>query len=291
MIIKLKAGLGNQMFQYAFGRILQIEYGIEDVYFDFSYISNFRKKFKLSSIEGLNTIYNTADIDEIKMYLASKTFPHTLRYRAAVFFDKSLHKGYYFEKDRGYVEVQNLLKYKYLDGYWQSYKYVESIRVQLLKEFESKEPLSEISNIYISNLKSRNAVMVGVRLGDYSNGKAKKHFFQGDNNYYNAAMKVISERIENPQFIIFTNNVHDCKEKYRFDYPVVYRTDCEFINDYEELQVMRSCKHAIIPGSTFHWWGAWLIENPFKVVVRPPKWFIDDKPIDINPPEWITVQF
>ncbi len=34
MIVRLKGGLGNQMFQYAFVRGLQIKYGVNDVSLD-----------------------------------------------------------------------------------------------------------------------------------------------------------------------------------------------------------------------------------------------------------------
>lgn len=52
---------------------------------------------------------------------------------------------------------------------------------------------------------------------------------------------------------------------------------------------MASCKHSIIGNSTFHWWGAWLINNPDKIIVAPKRWFFDNKPIDIVPPTWIRI--
>ena len=45
----------------------------------------------------------------------------------------------------------------------------------------------------------------------------------------------------------------------------------DVINDFN---LFRYCKHFIVGPSSFHWWGAWLNENPNKICIRP---------IDINP--------
>jgi hypothetical protein len=64
------------------------------------------------------------------------------------------------------------------------------------------------------------------------------------------------------------------------------------IGDYYDLFLMSKAKHAIVPNSSFSWWGAYLNRNPAKIVVIPDKWLEPNVPIDlICPPEWkrITV--
>jgi hypothetical protein len=63
--------------------------------------------------------------------------------------------------------------------------------------------------------------------------------------------------------------------------------------NYEDLELMRLCKHHILSNSTFGWWGAWLSEGrPGAVTIAPTKWFnkaFDTR--DLIPERWIKLPY
>ncbi len=288
-IVKVKGGLGNQMFQYAFAKFLEQELH-EEIMLDFhQYASlnndNIRKprllKFKIS-------------LNQIESSKCGLIFPHKSKstgmiYKMGIYAESKLNRDYYFTKGLIYEAPEILSKKRYFDGYWQSHKYVDAVQDILNREFIPNYDISSSSLDMISRVSSVNSVFVGVRKGDYTQNKSMQASWGSfDESYYHACMDYIKSKVENPVFYIFSNDVKWCKENLDFSqYDYEYREPIDIIDDFEEMQIMAACKHSIIVNSTFNWWGAWLNKNPNKIVCCPRNWYFNGQKTEILPDEWV----
>ena len=214
--------------------------------------------------------------------------PNSFFYKLKIFADAKINKKYFFEQNRAYIPPEKLKNYDYFDGYWQSWRYVNEVLDELKNDFTPKVEVSLKTSETKEKIENSNSVFVGVRRGDYLENK--KHYGNFGIKYYLKSMEKIEEKIENPVYYIFSNDVEWCKENLQFGKRnIIYREDADQVSDFEELILMTNCKSAIICNSTFNWWGAQLIKNSNKIVCCPSKWFFDDAPIDIVPKEWIRI--
>lgn len=293
-IVKFKGGLGNQLFQYAFLRDLQLLYPEENVTADLSYYGSVLKdSIRKPRIELFNIIINKADKAEIKKTLIFPRYgnPMKLLYKVILFAEKTFNKSYYFEKNRETIDIQLLNRFSYFDGYWQSWRYVEPIAEYLKGELTPNFELSERTQNSIKKIKDENAVFIGIRRGDYlASKKSKKRFGSFPESYFIKGIEYIIKQVENPVFYLFSNDIEWVKKNMNLGVKINYREKSHQTSDIEELLIMSACKHAIIVNSTFYWWGAWLINSSNKIIIAPQNWYADKSPIDIIPDTWIKLQ-
>jgi len=290
-VVKLKGGLGNQLFQYAFAKLLeqlsQDEVKIDASYFNGTGDDKIRKprlyRYNISLLTA-----NEFDIARVCKFV-HKGNPLTLKYKLGIVSEILFNSKYYFEKSREYREVEKILNYSFFDGYWQSWEYVNKVWNLLITDLSIQDRLNAKTIQMIDQVKSEESVFIGIRKGDYTGNI--KHFGSFSQDYYDRAMTYISARVENPVFYIFSNDITWVKQNMNFPKSnVFYREDFDVIDDFEELQIMANCKHSIIANSTYHWWGARINDNDKKIVIAPRTWFFDNKPIDIISPRWVTIE-
>ena len=284
IIVKLIGGLGNQLFQYSLGRKLSIKNNdilkmdLSDFTKDnprsyslghFNIVENFAKKEDVAKLnkKGLSRVF-----EKIKPY-----------YKRSVI----KYKGYDFDPN-----ILELSGNFYLDGYWQSEKYFQDIKNIIRKEITLKEPSPSKYSELTSNIKNSNSVSIHIRRGDYiTNKKFSKVYNLLDEKYYQSAVRFIAEKINDPIFFIFSDDINWVKQNLNVPYPKIFVSDANGMKDYEELILMSLCKHNITANSSFSWWGAWLNENTDKIVISPDKWFNDKigNAKDLIPPDWIRL--
>ncbi len=285
IIINLKGGLGNQMFQYAFGRQLSITKKIELKLDKTGYDKN---KYRSYSLDVFNTQADFATDEEI----AKLKYPWGLVSKGWRWFKFKILRLQYIGWFPDMLKVKDN---SYIDGFWQSYKYFDDIIDVLAKEFSLKIPLEETHSELIKQMTSTNSVALSVRRTDYLWPQNLRTIGICSANYYNKAIDLIASKIKNPYFFIVTDDLDWVKENIDFKgYPVFYVSELRkdnSINYYQEMMIMSKCKHGIIANSSFSWWPALLSINPDKIIIAPNPWFTIStvKTEDIIPPTWIKL--
>ena len=258
--IKIKGGLGNQLFQYAYGRKLTL---VDKKYIIFD-TSFFNKKSKDTDRPFLLNKFN---IDPSIEFNNKKEFLVTFLFKNIISKITGNH------------------------GFYQSENYFKPIEKVIRKEFTLKEPLSPIAQD-ISNqiLDNENSVSIHIRRGDYVLDKETNiHHGTCELDYYKKAIEYIKDKIQSPVFFIFSDDIQWSKENIKEENS--FFISSPEIKDYEELIIMSNCRHQIIANSSFSWWAAWLNQNPDKIVIAPQKWLNTDmsKQPDIVPTTWIKM--
>ena len=294
VIVNLKGGLGNQMFEYAAGRSLAVK---------------LHDELKLDTVSLLdrnpvqNKIFRDFDLDifpNINAGIATKEEVQRLKSNSGLFsklyFTRKLQSRtrYFKEKKFSYQrEFEQLDGNVYLDGYWQSEKYFKNIEDIIRNDF-TLLPFSIPKNLALSQeLAEMHSVCINVRRGDFVNNpnSSKHHGFVGL-EYILASVHRLSQTVHEPNFYVFSDDISWCKENIRLDFPMVFVDHSHAGHKFSEyLHLMSLCHHFVIPNSSFAWWAAWLCQRPGKIVITPKKWFNEgpQDTSDLIPSDWIRL--
>lgn len=295
IIVRLMGGHSNQLFQYAAGRQLASKHNT-DLLLDLSSFDNMHpsdtpRYYELDCYPLKAKIANMAKITirtQEKPAGLVERFKHRAGIDKRVWALAQIGTGF----NRG---VLNAPDNTMLVGWWQSEKFFPDIRPLLLKEFEPRTKLNKANAAHIKQMQASESVWIHIRRGDYVTNKfANKFHGTKDLKYYQSALKTLEKKLpptarKNIQIFICSNDIPWCKQNLKFSYPVSY-IENELGSD--DMRVAKHAKHDILANSSFSWWGAWLNENPEKIVIAPRKWFEDEKAnseTDIVPDSWIRI--
>lgn len=278
------------MFQYAFGRAIAARLGAD---------------LKLELTDPTLNIHNGYELERIFNIKASQAMEADMQAVLGVYRNKLIRKAFKVTGLNKIVKTPcveepnfhfsstmlSISDNSYINGYWQSEKYFLDIEDEIRSEFAFKLPMSQ-QNAYIANAISRNnSISLHVRRNDFANN-SRVNSIHGlcSLDYYKNAISYIVERVRLPSFYVFSDDSAWVKSNLKIDYPcefVEHNLDTESFND---MRLMSLCKHHIIANSSFSWWGAWLNQNPDKIVIAPKRWFANSiNARDLVPERWVTV--
>jgi len=296
-IVRLFGGLGNQMFQYAFGRRLAAE-SRQTAKFD---VNNgfkndpYRRRFSLGAF---NAEIACAKPQDIPVGMAWPSPWHRAAKAGWSAMPTAWRKVVY-EKNKFQFDSTVVAKAKtgsYYFGYWQHEGYFVGIQDELRWDFTLRNPLPKTAVALQEAMASCRSVSVHIRqyhdIG--ADGmvirKSRELFGACSVEYYEKALERIGINSDTVCFI-FSDNLQWVKENLKLPAPCRYVADECPCSDVEELILMASCHHHVISNGSFSWWGAWLGRNPKKVVVAPRIWVrvLAESAVDICPETWIKL--
>lgn len=294
VIVKLSGGLGNQLFQYAAARRLSV-FHQTILKLDVTLFEHYKlRNYCLSPFSILENFATSQEIAEVKGISGRRLSKFPFRFLQRLV---RSHRSPIFCEPLVRPFDPNILKTPkdiYLDGYWQSEKYFVDIQDIIRREFTIKYAQDRQSQRVAEQIASTQSVSVHVRRSDYVSDfeTNRTHGFCSP-DYYKQCVSLITGRITDPHFFVFSDEPSWTTKNLRLGYPTTFVTHNDEDKACEDLRLISMCKHNIVANSSFSWWGAWLNPNPDKIVLSPKKWFNDPGPdadaSDVIPPRWIQV--
>lgn len=292
-VVRLMGGLGNQMFQYAFGSKISKVTG-RTVKFDSRHLSSFRTKRTLG-LPSFKIKYEEATDEDLKRLGAG---PGGLDSGSAVRFARRalpfLFNSFSEKNATAYSHAaMSRTRPAYFVGYWQSYRYFSDLKPDLLEQFVPDAPLTKNSRTLLSDISGGKSVCVNVRRGDFaSDPETKIRHGLMTKAYYLDALSRLRQEANFDDVFVFSDDPEWCLENFRGERSMRVVGHEHAGQDFVHyLHLMRHCAGFVIPNSTFGWWAAWLSDCPESNIVAPAKWFASSNQQlrDLIPQGWHRV--
>ena len=296
-VVRLMGGLGNQMFQYAFGRRMAVEFGMP-VQFDAA--NGFRhdpygRRFALGAFRA--TVVQAGERD-IPLGMTWTSPWHRVAKAGWECMPKAVRRVVYEKRPFQYDKDVCLSRRDsaYYVGYWQHEGWFSPISDLLRHEFVLRDSCREDVLRAMKEMEHCNSISIHLR--SYQDVGTNGKIIQQTSKYHEAcSMEYYARAVERigcssgTVGFVFSDHPRWAKERLKLPIPCHHISEMCSCSDVEEMMMMASCKHHVISNSTFSWWGAWLGRNAGKVVVAPKIWMrgVLERDVDICPSDWVRL--
>ena len=253
-IVKVWGGVGNQLFIYAFARLLSEKTNGVHLEIRTGFTNDFYKRSY--RLDAFQTVLPAASYFESLYYackrklggISSLFFPNTILHEEV---ENTLCSINELRVDE---EATN-----YYVGYWQRLDF-SHLRPTLLQELNFIVSETDTFVGYKQLIQqSENSVMLHLRRIQYSDLLGLDYYYKG--------IEYILSKTKDVTIYIYSDDIEWCKKNFQIE------SKHHFIENFDdelyELKLMSLCHHFVIANSTYSWWGAWLSENKNKIVVMP----------------------
>jgi Glycosyl transferase family 11 len=273
VVVKVRAGLGNQFFQYAAARALADRLACRVVLDTSIYWPDSLRKFSLLDYNiRASMLY---PFERLRLNKRSRLVSRAGVKLNALFRSTVLENAMTVE-DPGRQHVVDLPTSTdrpiYLKGYWQDYRYFRDDADAIVEDLQPRRLAASVRK-QVREIEACESVAIHVRRGDYI---GQEYFGLCGMDYYEAAVAHVAARVRSPVLFIFTEDPAWVREHCSFGFPTHVIAGSTW-NPVDDFFLMSRCRHKILANSTFSWWAPILGSYPDSVVVSPKTWFHGEK--------------
>lgn len=283
IIIRLTGGVGNQLFQYAFGRVQSLYDSRKLILDKRSYY--LRKERELGRRFALDQFRIVATDPSIADALYIRLINMRFIGRIVRMLSWSCVKEETFEHDK----YKLMHACPYVTGYWQSYKFFDDHRELIRSDLTFKTSVDNEPLAQMIREAGESAVMLHIRRGDYLNDI--NHYVLGFEYYQRAVSHLLSNHCSDLTIFVFTDDPEWARQNVSFEGVKVIIADDFRDNPDLDLQLMSLCHHHVLANSSFSWWSRYLSRDK-GICITPRDWHIpgsNKELADLLPPHWIPL--
>lgn len=280
IVVRLQGGLGNQMFQYAYGLSLQRR-AAGDVVFDASSFASDRQRDLSLDAWSLDVpLLGAGEALRLPRRFGGRGWRLLLSGKRPLRKVSERPLGFH---PRHLAPRDNSL----LCGYWQDERFFAGVEEELRRLFRPTQRLADESRAIIERMESTNSVAVHVRRSDYLKDPTMRSC---DAGYQARCVRRIAQSEMGVTAFVFSDDLAWCRENLRLPCPAHFVGHTAPERAYEDLWMMSRCRHHVIPNSTFGWWSAWLGEPNGGVAYAPRPWFTAAalRHVRVAPARWLS---
>ncbi|GAA5128606.1 alpha-1,2-fucosyltransferase [Luteolibacter yonseiensis] len=259
--------LGNNLFQYAMGRVLADRHGVPLVmdgsWFNREGWDQVKCIKRLPGLrEGKAQVVRRCSLGA--RLLLKATGRHYWEYRGVPVLRES-------ESDQSFdPRFLQAPADCMLFGYFQTPLYFESIEASLRQELSTHDlGLEDGHERLAEQLRAPGSVAIHVRRTDYT---GNPNLDICDPGYYAKAMEHMRSGMESPRFHVFSDEPSWCRRHFTSSDTTVIEPDPSS-SPLTYLHLMSLAGNHIIANSSYSWWAAWLGKKSGQQVLMPPVWF------------------
>lgn len=296
IIVNLKGGLGNQMFQYALAYNLSRRNGSAPAC-DLRFLNEF------NAVKPRGYVPRVLEIDSYGIPIVApqrtdlaRTLMLSSSYRVRSQSARLLDKiGWCTLVERRRSFEPRILARRdttlYLDGYWQSQQYFVECRDEIRELYafpRSHEAFQKLPVLPEATAASK--VCINVRRTDFV--QSVEHDCLPADYHSRGLQKLQAEVGRRLQPYVFSDDIKWCQKNLTFlGEPIFVQFHPGPLASAAYLECMKQFRYFVIPNSSFAWWAAWLASEAGKIVVAPSRWSgtLGRDAIDIVPAEWLRV--